>query len=243
MGPSRGKVRVYADELSLARAAAALFVERFEKSVAEKGFFSVLLSGGTTPLALYALLSSKEFSGMVDWRKVHLFWGDERCVPPDSPESNFNSALAALVSKIDIPHKNVHRIKGELVPEDAAKIYEDELTGFFGLVPGASPLFDLAFLGLGKDGHTLSLFPGTRALDESARLVVANHVPEFDAWRVTLTFKAIEKAKKIVFLVAGAEKAAVLKEVFEGKDYPAGRVKGQEVVWLVDREASRLVKE
>jgi len=241
VGRSRGEVRVYADELSLARAAALLFVERYGKSVAEKVLFSVLLSGGATPLGLYALLSSKEFSGRVDWKKVHLFWGDERCVPPDSMGSNFNAAREALISKVDIPAGNVHRIKGELPPEEAAGAYEEELASFFGLAAGQPPPFDLALLGLGSDGHTLSLFPGTKAFEETERLVVANLVPVLNAWRVTLTFKAVREAQRAVFLVSGKEKAAVLKDVFDWKDLPAARVRTKELLWLLDAGAAGLL--
>lgn len=241
--PFRQGLSIYPDAGALANSAALLFIDSFEKAVLEKGFFSVLLSGGATPLALYSLLSSKEYSHRVNWEKAHFFWGDERCVPPDSPESNFNAARESLLSKIDIPPENIHRIKGELAPTDAASGYEKELVSFFGLSTGAAPPFDLALLGLGKDGHTLSLFPGTKALEETERLVVANHAPTLNAWRITLTFKAVQEAKRAVFLVSGKEKAAVLKDVFDGKDLPAGRVRAKELFWLVDSEAAMFLKE
>lgn len=233
---------VYPDKDSLARAAATLFSESFKRAVNDKGSFSAVLSGGTTPLSLYSLLASG-YPSRLKWEKAHLFWGDERCVPPDSADSNFNGARESLLSKIDIPPQNIHRIKGEMPPEEAARSYEKELVSFFGLKGLTPPPFDLVLLGMGADGHTLSLFPGTSALEEKERLVIANHVEKLKAWRVTLTFRAVEKAKKIVFLVAGADKANVLKDVLDGKDFPAERVRGQEVVWLVDREASRLVNE
>lgn len=241
--PFRQGFNVYPDAGALASSAALLFIDSFEKAVLEKGFFSVLLSGGATPLALYSLLSSKEYSGRVQWEKALFFWGDERCVPPESPESNFNAARESLLSRIDIPPENIHRIKGELAPIEAASIYERELISFFGLGALAPLSFDLALLGLGKDGHTLSLFPGTKALEETERLVVANHVPTLNAWRITLTFKAVQEAKKAVFLVSGKEKAAVLKEVFDGKDLPAGRVRAKELFWLADSEAAMFLKE
>lgn len=241
--PFRQGLNIYPDAGALARGAALLFVDSFEKAVLEKGFFSALLSGGETPLALYSLLSSKEYSGRVQWEKAHFFWGDERCVPPDSPESNFNAARESLLSRINIPSENIHRIKGELAPTDAASAYERELVSFFCLGALAPPPFDLALLGLGKDGHTLSLFPGTKALEETERLVVANHVPMLGAWRVTLTFKAVRESRRAVFLVSGKEKAGVLKEVFDGKDLPAGRVRAKELFWLVDSEAAMFLKE
>lgn len=240
--PFRQGLNTYPDADALAKAAAFLFIDSFEKAVREKGFFSALLSGGATPLALYSLLSSNEYRGRVRWEKVHFFWGDERCVPPDSPESNYNGARASLLSKINIPPENIHRIKGELAPMEAASIYEKELVSFFGLAALVPPPFDLALLGLGKDGHTLSLFPGTKALEETERLVVANHVPTLDAWRVTLTFKAVREAKRAVFLVSGKEKAAVLKDVFAGRDLPAGRVRAKELFWLVDSEAASFLE-
>jgi 6-phosphogluconolactonase len=241
--PFRQGLNIYPDPDALANSAAILFIDSFEKAVSEKGFFSALLSGGATPLHLYSLLSNEEYSGRVEWEKAHFFWGDERCVPPESPESNFTAANRSFLSRINIPPENIHRIKGELAPREAASAYERELVSFFGLDDGADPPFDLALLGLGKDGHTLSLFPGTKALEETERLVVANHVPTLNAWRITLTFKAIERAKKVVFLVSGSEKAAVLKDVFDGKDLPAGRVRAKELFWLADSEAAALVSD
>lgn len=226
----------------MARAAALLFIGCFEKAVREKGFFSAVLSGGATPLKLYSLLASKEYKGAVRWERAHFFWGDERCVPPESADSNFNAASESLLSRIDIPRENIHRIKGELPPEEAAVSYEKELVSFFGIGAGTPPPFDIVLLGLGKDGHTLSLFPGTRGLEEQGRLVAANHVPALNAWRVTLTFKAVEEAEKAVFLVSGSDKAQVLEEVFEGAGLPAARVRAKEVLWLADNEAAALLK-
>lgn len=237
--PFRQGLTVYPDSGTLARGAALLFIDSFEKAVAEKGFFSALLSGGATPVQCYRLLASEEYSGRVQWEKAFFFWGDERCVPPESAESNFNAARASLLSGINIPQENIHRIKSELPPMEAARSYEQELISFF----GAQPSFDLVLLGLGTDGHTLSLFPGTKALEETERLVAANHVPALGAWRVTLTLKAVQEAKRAAFLVSGKEKAAVLKEVFDGKELPAGRVRAKEVLWLVDSEAAMLLKE
>lgn len=241
--PFRQGLNVYPDGRALSKNAALLFIACFEKAVSEKGFFSALLSGGATPLQLYFLLASKEYSGRVQWEKTHFFWGDERCVPPESPESNFNAARQSLLSRIDIPPENIHRIKSELAPDEAARQYENELASFFDLGPLAPPPFDLALLGLGKDGHTLSLFPGTKALEETERLVVANHVSALGAWRISLTFKAVQEAKKAVFLVSGKDKAAVLKDVFDGKDLPAGRVRAKELFWLADSEAAALLKD
>jgi 6-phosphogluconolactonase len=240
--PFRQGLTVYPDSSELAIGAARFFIDSFEKAVSEKGFFSAVLSGGATPLKLYRQLCSNEYAA-VRWEKAHFFWGDERCVPPESAESNFNAASQGLLSNINIPPENLHRIKGELAPMDAATAYEKELVSFFGLADGAPPPFDLVLLGLGKDGHTLSLFPGTKALEETGRCVAANHVPALNSWRVTLTLKAVQGARRAVFLVSGKEKAAVLKEVFDGKDLPAGRVRAKEVFWLADNEAAIFLKE
>ncbi|CAG0969033.1 partial 6-phosphogluconolactonase, partial [Gammaproteobacteria bacterium] len=160
--------------------------------------------------------------------------------PPDSIDSNFNAANASLISKTDIPPENVYRIKGEIDPQMAAREYEDELASFFGLEAGASPPFDLALLGLGTDGHTLSLFPGTKALEEGDRLVVANHVPQIGSWRVTLTLKALREARLAVFLVSGNDKARAVSEALKGNGPPAARVKAKEILWLLDAGAAEL---
>ena len=241
--PSGQNLKIFQDPDSLAKGAALLFIESFEEAVREKGFFSVVLSGGATPLKLYELLASKEYMSAVPWSLAHFFWGDERCVPPESAESNFNAANLSLLSKIDIPPENIHRIKGEIDPQKAAREYEEELVSFFGLAAGALPSFDLVLLGLGSDGHTLSLFPGTKALYEAEKLVASNHVPKLDAWRVTLTLRAVQEAKRAVFLVSGEEKANAMKEVFEGKDLPGARVRAKELLWYADNGATALLKE
>lgn len=237
--PARG-LKVYPDEEALASGAALVFFDSLEKAISEKGFFSVVLSGGTTPARLNRLLS-RENGRKVAWEKVHFFWGDERCVPPTSLESNFNAARESLLSKIAVPPGNIHRIKGERAPEEAADSYEKELVSFFCLKPGEPPPFDLVFLGLGRDGHTLSLFPGTKALDEDKKLVCANFVPELGSWRVTLTLKALERARRAVFIVSGEGKAGALRDVLDKKNLPAGRVRAKELLWLVDAGAACLI--
>lgn len=231
---------VYPDEETLASGAASVFLDSLEKAVNEKGFFSVVLSGGTTPARLYRLLSM-EAGRKAAWDKVHFFWGDERCVPQESSESNFKTARENLLSEIDVLPGNIHRIKGELAPGKAADLYENELASFFGLEPGEAPPFDLVLLGLGKDGHTLSLFPGTKALQENKRLVCENYIHELGSWRVTLTLKALERARRAVFLVSGEGKAGALRDVLDKKNLPAGRVRVKELFWLVDSEAACLI--
>jgi len=234
-------LKVYPDEQSLAAGAALVFLDSLEKAVSEKGFFTVVLSGGATPARLYRLLA-KEYGKKVAWEKVHFFWGDERSVPPESPESNFNTARESLLSKLSVPPGNIHRIRGELPPDEAACSYEEELASFFAISPGEPPPFDLVFLGLGKDGHTLSLFPGTSALEEDRRLVCANFVPGLGSWRVTLTSKALTMAARAVFIVSGQEKAGALRDVLGKKDLPAGRVRAKEVLWLADAAAASSVE-
>lgn len=230
-----------ADMSKLTRAAADIFVGSFRAALKRQGFFTAVLSGGSTPVELYRLLASPEYAGKIDWASTHLFWGDERCVPPESEESNFRSASEALLQKIDIPARNVHRIRCELSPEQAAAGYEEEIGALFGIAPGELPVFDLVLLGMGADGHTLSVFPDTEASASPKGLVMANYVSRLDSWRVTMTLDALSRARKTLFLVSGAEKAKALKGMMDG-DYPAGAVKGEEVVVLADKEAAGYVQ-
>ncbi|MBI5587304.1 MAG: 6-phosphogluconolactonase [Deltaproteobacteria bacterium] len=239
MGKST-ELRVCKDLDELNATAAVLFLELSLEKTGEKGFFTAVLSGGKTPEALYKLLATPQFKVKIPWEKVHLFWGDERCVGPDDPESNYGMAEKALISKVGIPAGNVHRIKGELSAPVAASLYEDEIKAFFGK---GEPVFDLVMLGLGDDGHTLSLFPATTALVETKRLVAGNFVEKFGSWRVTMTLPLVNRASNLVFMAAGAGKSAVVKEVFEGSDHPADRIRpiNGRLVWLLDTEAAKLL--
>jgi len=233
---------VYDGAAALAMAAADIFVESFHAALREKGFFTAVLSGGGTPLELYMLLASPEYSGKIDWASTHLLWGDERCVPPEDDQSNFESAWEALVSKVDIPRQNIHRIKGELPPQQAASEYEGEIRSLLGIAPDELPSFDLVLLGLGADGHTLSIFPDTDAHRNPHGLVMANYVPKLKAWRVTMTPDAISLARKTLFLAAGSAKALALKGMLKG-DYPAGAVTGEDVLVFADNEAAEFNEE
>jgi 6-phosphogluconolactonase len=237
------------DPDALARSAAARFIAAGTEAYALHGRFAVALSGGSTPKMMYALLAGPEFSNELDWARVDVFWGDERCVPPDHPESNFRMAKEALLDKIAVPPANVHRMRAEEAPGPAADAYENEIKRFFALQSGQLPRFDLVLLGLGEDGHTASLFPGSRVLDERDRLVAAPYAEKLQAHRLTLTLPVINAAARVIFLVAGASKAKVVGEILQaGKPadrYPAARVRpaNGDVTWLIDAAAAAEMKQ
>jgi 6-phosphogluconolactonase len=230
------KVEIYPDAAALARAAAERFVAVAEQAIAERGQFVVALSGGSTPRATYERLAGEPLAARMEWSRVDVFWADERCVPPDHPDSNYRMARGALLDSVPIPAGNVHRVCGELPPDRAAAAYQAELETFL----GTDGRFDLVLLGMGTDGHTASIFPGTRALDERERAVIALYVERLRVWRVTLTLPIINAARHVLFLVSGAAKANALARVQAGEPLPAGQVQpccGQ-LVWLVDRRAA-----
>ncbi|EAR20716.1 6-phosphogluconolactonase [Nitrococcus mobilis] len=231
---------------ALARAAAHEFANRAATAVQQKGVFSVALAGGHTPKALYSLLADDaELQQKIPWRDSHFFWGDERSVPPDHPDSNFCMAQTALLSRVPVPAANLHRIKGELAPQQAATAYEQNLAEFFHLQPDALPRFDLVLLGLGADGHTASLFPGTRALHEQKRMAVANWVDKLGTGRITLTAPVFNNAVCVIFLVSGSDKARARKAVLEGRYDPERlpaqliRPRAGELKWILDAAAAR----
>ena len=233
--PAETTVRIFDDLDSLHTEAAKLFTEQCALNIAKKGSFFAVLSGGKTPEGVYKLLALPGYSSKIDWGAVQIFWGDERCVGPNDDESNFKLAFDSFISKVDIPEKNIHRIKGELSPEAAARAYEEEIKRAF---EGRPVAFDLVLLGIGPDGHTLSLFPGTEALKVADRLVIENWVEKLGSWRVTMTYAAMERAKNIVFLVAGENKAGVFSDIINmSQKYPASRVRpiSGAITWLVDR--------
>jgi 6-phosphogluconolactonase len=224
------------DGAGLARVAAERFVNAASDAIDHRGRFLVALSGGSTPKATYELLAETPHATQVAWRRVHVFWGDERCVPPDHANSNYRMAREALLDHVQIPAENVHRVRGELAPSHAAAAYQAELED----VIGEGGRFDLILLGVGTDGHTASLFPGTTALDERERSAVAVFVEELNAWRVTLTLPTINAARSIVFLVSGRTKAPALARVHAGEPLPAGMVQPTDgrLTWVVDRAAA-----
>lgn len=222
---------------------AGKFLALSREAVARGGRFTVCLSGGSTPRALYSLLAAPELRDAVPWQQTHLFWGDERCVSHDSPDSNFKMVNDALISRVPIPEANVHPTSGQDGdPAAAARRYEDEIKRFFNLEAGQFPCFDLILLGMGPDGHTASLFPGSEALLEKKRIVTANFVGKFNTYRITLTLPAINQAQNVVFMVAGAEKSSMLSTVLHSPQavFPASLIaplKGT-LEWFVDEAAA-----
>ncbi len=228
---------VYPDAASLAQAAAKQFTVLAAQAIDERGCFFVALAGGSTPRATYALLATRTYVARVHWPKVHVFWGDERCVPPDHPDSNYKMAHEALLDKAKLPPGNVHRIRGELPPEQATLAYREELEAAL----GTGGRLDLILLGMGADGHTASLFPGSPAVEEQEQMVVAAYVERLHAWRVTLTLPAINAARHVVFLVSGDTKAPALARVRAGESLPAALVRPSpgQLTWMVDQDVAR----
>ena len=214
-------VHVYSDAAEAARGAARLFVDYAWQSIAKDGQFMVALSGGNTPRAMFALLASDEFRGQVDWAKVHVFWSDERAVPPTNAESNYGVARREFLIKVPIPEGNVHRMEAEKPGIGrAAHEYEEVLRKYLELDDRGFPRFHLIFLGLGKDGHTASLFPGARMLRQTSRWVSTPMVAKLNMRRMTLTLPVLDAASRVVFLVTGAEKAEILHAVLQTKPEP-----------------------
>jgi 6-phosphogluconolactonase len=229
------------DSPTLARTAAEQFVGFARASVASEGRFTVALSGGSTPRAMFLLLSEEPLRSSVPWDKTFLFWSDERMVPPDHPDSNYRMANESLISKVPVPASNIHRMRGELEPSVAADEYEAELAAFFG---SRRPRFDLILLGMGDDGHTASLFPGTEALAEENRDITFNYVPKFSLFRLTMTAPEINSAANVSFVVSGPSKSAILKKVLQGpyqpKQLPSQSIKptNGKLRWMLDRDAA-----
>ena len=232
-------VDVSPDRPSLMQAAAEHVVQVAAQSMARRGQFAVALSGGSTPADLFRLLASEAFARRIDWSRAAVFWGDERCVPPDHPQSNYRMARETLLAKVPVPEGNVHRIRGEDDPRLAAVDYEALLRR---TLPATG--FDLVLLGMGDNGHTASIFPGLPAVTDASRWVVAQYVEVVGMWRVTLTPAAINAAAHVAFLVAGAEKAERLREVLEGPEQievlPSQAIRPTHGVlrWMVDVPAA-----
>jgi 6-phosphogluconolactonase len=247
---ARRELALFENRKALSRDAAYRFVALAAQSAQAGRPFTVALSGGSTPEMLYRLLAAPPFRDSISWPNVHLFFGDERCVPPDAPESNYRMAHEALIAPVSLPPENVHRMPGENAdPEAGAQQYAAELRQFFNLAEGERPRFDLVLLGMGPDGHCASLFPHKPALQERQRLVVASE-PGLKPFvpRLTLTLPVLNNAAHVLFLVAGADKAETLARVLEGPtDFDA--LPSQSVAptngtltWLLDRDAARQLR-
>src|SRR3954452_19990684 len=213
---------VEADPAALARRAAYHLVEMVSEAAEANGRARIAVSGGSTPKAAFQLLAdpNQPFRKRMPWEDLELFWVDERTVPPDHPDSNYRMTREALLDHVPLLPQQVHRMEGELDPEAAAARYESELRNTFRLEGAETPRFDLISLGMGDDGHTASLFPNTAAIHEMSRLVTANQVPQKDTWRITLTWPVINHARSVFFLIAGADKAERVHEVFMGPRDP-----------------------
>lgn len=238
-------IHTFTDAQELTRAAAGLFLEVGKQAIAERNRFLVALSGGSTPKALYSILANDKYAQQLDWSKVHFLFGDERSVPPTHADSNFAMANAILFSPLHIPSAQIHRMRGEDPPETAAAQYETTLRHLTTAVPGQWPRLDLVLLGMGDDGHTASLFPGTASLTEQTRWVVPSTSPQGTRARVTLTLGVINHASVVLFLVAGRNKAAVVRRVLEQRPggpgpYPAALIRPEtgRLLWYLDRAAA-----
>ena len=238
------EVRRLTTPQDLFQAAAEEVIRSATDAVAKRGRFTIALSGGSTPRNLYTLIAANA-SATLPWDKMFFFWGDERHVPPDSPDSNYRMAKESLLSKVPIPPANIFPVPAEN-PDAAqvAEVYKQTLRRFFAVAPGEFPRFDLILLGMGPDGHTASLFPETAALQEKSRLVVANWVEKLGGSRITFTLLLLNSARCVTFLVSGTDKAAALHEVLEGnapaEKYPSRLVQPSDgkLIWFVDRAAA-----
>jgi 6-phosphogluconolactonase len=240
--PSTRSIEVLATAADLFHTAAEEFVRAARAAIGGQGRFTVALSGGSTPKALYSLLAA-DYAGFA-WNRVFLFFGDERHVPPTDADSNYRMVKESLLTKIAIPAENVFRVPAENPDAAAAAAdYEAQLRRFFELRPGEFPRFDLILLGMGPEGHTASLFPDSPALDEQSRLVVANWVAKFNTHRITFTFPVLNRAAEVMFMASGADKADILHQVLEGKNIPplpSQRVQPSDgkALWMLDEAAA-----
>jgi 6-phosphogluconolactonase len=236
---------VCSDQEAVAREAARRFIGHAAAAIQQRGRFAVALSGGTTPKRLYELLAQESFRERVDWSLVHFFWGDERFVPSTNQASNYHMTEVALLNALELNNGNVHRVRTEMDSADAAAAaYEREIASFFQVGPGEIPKFDLVLLGLGTNGHIASLFPHSKLLNETARLVAAEYIDEVKQSRISLSAPVLNAAREVLFLVTGADKAGVVNEVLFGGEDPE-RLPAQLIhphdgseTWLLDRAAA-----
>jgi 6-phosphogluconolactonase len=234
-------IQVVADGNALAREAAQRIITASKQAIAKKGKFAIALSGGSTPKITFGLLAAEPLRSQVDWTQWDVYWGDERCVPPEHPDSNYKMATDAMLSKVPVPPADIHRMKGEIDPNAAAAEYGKLLQEKFG-----DGSLDLVMLGMGPDGHTLSLFPGTTALAETKHRCVSNWVEKFKTFRITMTAPFVNKAKQVLVILGGADKRDRVKEVLYGPYEPTRlpiqlvdpAPNGGELIWLMDKAAA-----
>ena len=236
-----GKTQIAADTAGAAEACAERTLALLEEALGGRDFATLAVSGGHTPQLLFQKMAARRF----EWSRLHVFWVDERCVPPEDPASNYKLAKDNLIALAHIPERNVHRIVGEIAPKEAATRYINEIRQFFGLGSGEKPVFDVAQCGMGPDGHTASLFPGDPLIHDREGIAAAVFAPQFHQWRVTLLPGTLLATRHILYLVDGADKAetlrAVLNEPMQPDKYPA-QVIGENAEWFVDGEAGGLLK-
>lgn len=239
-------IQIVENSDAVSRSAAEMMVSLALETLKTKESFAVALSGGSTPKNMFSILASDEtLRNRMPWDRIHFFWGDERHVPPDHTDSNYRMTNETMLSRVPVPHENIHRIRAESPDAGkAAEEYEQEIRGFFKLARGQLPRFDCVFLGIGPDGHTASLFPGTKALREQEQLVVSNWVDKFQSYRITMTVPVLNNSDIVIFLASGKEKAERLRTVLEGEKQtdllPAQLIEPThgKLLWLVDQEAA-----
>lgn len=237
-------IQVASDPAALNPIVAAYIIAQANDAIRARGVFHVALSGGSTPKGLFSLLATDDLlRAQMPWDKTHVWWSDERTVPPDNPDSNYKLANDLMLSRVPVPAENIHRIQGELEPAYAADKYESEIRRILN-APSTIPQFDLLHLGIGPDAHTASIFPGTRAIHESTRLVMSNWIGKLYVWRVTFTPPLINNARAVFFLATGDDKAVPLKGILEGPhepdQLPAQLVQpaSNNLVWFLDQKAA-----
>jgi 6-phosphogluconolactonase len=244
------EIQIVENGEAVSRTAAEMMVSLALEKLQSEESFAVALSGGSTPKNMFAILANDAaLHNQMPWDRVHFFWGDERHVPPDHTDSNYRMTNEAMLSRVPVPPENIHRIRAENPDAGkAAEDYEQELRGFFNLETEQLPPFDCVFLGMGPDGHTASLFPGTKALQERERLVVSNWVDKFQSYRITMTTPVLNNADIVIFLVSGEEKAEPLRVVLEGEKqtdlFPSQLIEPThgKLLWLVDQAAARQLR-
>ena len=233
------------DPHHLAHKAACHITALATQAITQRGTFSLALAGGSTPTSTYRFLATEEFASRIDWTCIHIFFGDERCVPPDHHQSNYRMAWDSFLRHVPIPEKQIHRIQGELDVEVVARKYEYGLRDHV----AAYPVFDLVLLGLGSDGHTASIFPGTEAIHEETRWVLPVYHQQQATWRISLTPAFIQRAQQVTFIVSGEEKAEIIRQVLHGPYQPdlipAQMISSQsgQVSWYLDQAAASLLPE